>query len=409
MNVIERAKRIILQPRETWPVIEAEATSVRSLYLQYLLWLALIPAVCAFIGMSLIGVSAFGVTVRVPLLSGLVNLLVSYVLSVAGIYVLGLIVDLLAPTFGGTRNALQAQKLVVYASTAALLAGVFSLLPMLSMLGLLAALYSLYLIYTGLPVLMKNAAEKSLPYMAVVVVAALVLSVVMGAITSLWASRAMPMAGSGQGGVSVSTANGQISLDTAQLEAARKKVEEATRKMEQAQNSQDPKAMAEATGQAVAAAAGALGGAQDNLPASALRAALPEQLGGLPRTEIRMQDGSAVGMPMNQASAEYTAGDKLLRLEIVDLGALSGLAQMAGMVQSEKETDGRVEKVQRVGQRTVHESYEKDGTHSQIKTVLTNGVVVELEGDNLPIADLRALMGKLDLAALEALQRKPKS
>lgn len=409
MNVIDRAKRIVLQPRETWPEIEAEASSLPALYPGYLLWLALIPAVCAFIGMSLIGVSAFGVTVRVPLLTGLVNLVVSYVLSVGAIYVLGLIVDLLAPTFGGTRNALQAQKLVVYASTAALLGGVFSLIPMLSMLGLLAALYSLYLLFTGLPVLMKNPPDKSLPYTAVVVVAALVLAVVMGAITSLWATRGMPVAGSGQGGVQVSTPNGQISIDTAQLEAAGKKMEEATRRLEQAQKSQDPNALAEATGQAVAAAAGALGSAQGSLPAQALRAALPEQLGGLPRTEIRMQDGSAVGLGMNQASAEYRAGDKHLHLEIADLGALSGLAQMAGLVQGEKESDGRVEKVQRVGQRTVHEDYEKDGSHSRIKTVLANGVVVELEGENLPIAALRPLMEKIDLSTLEALQRQPKS
>lgn len=406
MNMIERAKRIVLQPRETWPDIEAESSSLAALYPGYLLLLALIPALCAFVGMSVFGVSAFGVTVRVPLLAGLVNLVLSYALSVAGIYVLGLIVDLLAPTFGGTRNALQAQKLVVYASTAAMLGGVFSLLPMLSMLGLLAGLYSLYLLYTGLPVLMKNPAEKSLPYTAVVVVAAIVLAVVMGAITSLWSTRGMPVAGSGQAGVTVSTPNGQISIDTAQIEAAGKKLEEAARKMEEAQKSQDPGAMAEATGHAVAAA---MGGSQGSLPAQSLRAALPEQLGGLPRTQIRMQDSSAVGMGMNQASAEYAAGDKHLRLEIVDLGALSGLAQMAGVVQGEKESDGRVEKVQRVGQRTVHEEYEKDGSQSRIKTVLANGVVVELEAENLPIAALRPLMEKIDLATLEALQRKPKS
>jgi hypothetical protein len=51
----------------------------------------------------------------------------------------------------------------VYASTAALVGGVFSLLPMLSILGLLAALYSVYLIYTGLPVLMKTRLKSRWP------------------------------------------------------------------------------------------------------------------------------------------------------------------------------------------------------------------------------------------------------
>ena len=45
-------------------------------------------------------------------------------------------------------------------------------------LGLLAALYSFYLLYTGLPVLMKSAPDKSLPYTAVVVVAGIATAII---------------------------------------------------------------------------------------------------------------------------------------------------------------------------------------------------------------------------------------
>ena len=70
MSLIERVQAILMRPRQTWPVIAAEPADVASLYTRYAMILAAIPAVCGFIGMSLIGFSAFGVSVRVPLVSG---------------------------------------------------------------------------------------------------------------------------------------------------------------------------------------------------------------------------------------------------------------------------------------------------------------------------------------------------
>lgn len=409
MQLIERAKGILLKPKETWADIEAETASTAGLFTGYLMLLAAIPAVCGFIGMSLIGFSGFGVTVRVPLLAGLANMVVSYVLSLVGVFVLALIVDALAPTFGGMKSQIQALKLVVYASTAALLGGVFSLLPSLSMLGLLAALYSIYLIYTGLPVLMKNPPEKSLVYTVVILVAGIVMAVVIGAVGSLFMPHGAMMGGMGSG-VSVTTPGGKVSVDTAGLEAAGKKMEEAARQLEQAQKSQDPNAVAAATGNVVAAAAGALGGgAQGAVAVQSLKAALPEQLAGLARTSVEVQDGAAMGLPTSQARAEYGSGDKQVRVEITDLGGLSGLAQIAGMVQGEKETGGRVEKTWQAGGRTLQEEYEKDGSHAEVKAILKNGLVVSVEADQIAIKEVRGFLEKIDLGTLENLQRKGKS
>ena len=115
MDIIERVKSILFQPRPTWATIEAESADVAGLYTRYLMVLAAIPAVCGFIGMSLIGMGAFGVSFRVPLVSGLANMVVSYVLSLVGVFVLALIVDALAPRFGGQKSSIQALKLAVYA------------------------------------------------------------------------------------------------------------------------------------------------------------------------------------------------------------------------------------------------------------------------------------------------------
>ncbi|CAN7579970.1 Yip1 family protein [Acidovorax sp. Leaf78] len=410
MNLIERAKSILLQPKETWVAIDTEPTDVATLFTRYAMILAAIPAVCGFIGMSLIGFGGFGVTIRVPFVSGLVNMVVSYVLSLVGIFVLGLIIDALAPTFGGQKNPIQAQKVAVYASTAALLGGIFSLLPSLSVLMLVASLYSIYLLYTGLPVLMKNLPEKSVVYTVVVIVAAIVVGVIIGAVSSIFMPRGGSLMGGAAGSaITMETAGGKVSIDTAGLEAAGKKMEEAARKMEEAQKSQDPAAIAAAGQQAAAAAAGALGGGQV-VAAQSLKAALPEKLAGLPRTGFDVQDGAALGLPTSQARAQYGSDDKQVRLEIVDVGGLGQMAAMAmGMAQGEKEDPSSAEKTWQEGGRTLHTRYQKDGSHAEFKAILKNGLVVSLEGDKVGVKELQGYMSQVDLNALEGLQRKGKS
>jgi len=407
MDIIERVKSILFQPTPTWATIEAEPADVAGLYTRYLMVLAAIPAVCGFIGMSLIGMGAFGVSLRVPLVAGLANMVVAYVLSLVGVFVLALIVDALAPRFGGQKSSIQALKLAVYASTAAMLGGVFSLLPSLAMLGLLAALYSIYLLYVGLPVLMKNPPEKTLAYTAVVLVAAIVMGLVMGAVSSVFMPRGGTLLGSADApAISVSTPGGSVSIDTAGLEAASKKMEEAARQMEQAQKSQDPTAMAAATGNAAAAAAGMLGGGQA-IAAQSLKAGLPEQLADMARTGFDVQDGAALGLPTSQASAQYSNGKTEARLEITDMGGLGQMAVLAmGMAQGEKEDPQHAEKTWQEGGRTLHQSYQKDGSQAEFRVVLKNGIVVSLEADDMDIGAVRRLMSQVNLSTLEGLQRK---
>ncbi|MDR6523674.1 hypothetical protein J2789_006375 [Variovorax paradoxus] len=185
MNLVERVQAILLKPKATWPEIDAEPADAASLYKNYVMILALIPALASFIGLSLIGVGAFGVSLRVPLASGLANMIVGYVLSLVMVFVLALIIDAMAPTFEGSRSQIGALKLSAYASTAAFVGGVFSLLPSLSVLGALAALYGIYLLYTGLPVLMKCPPDKAIAYTAVVVVCAIVGGVVIAWVLAL--------------------------------------------------------------------------------------------------------------------------------------------------------------------------------------------------------------------------------
>jgi hypothetical protein len=176
MILVERIKAILLTPRSEWLVIEGEPGDPAFLFTSYVAILAAIPAVCGFIGMSILG--------RFGIVAGIVAAIVQYLLAFVMVYVMGLVIDALAPTFDGQKNPENALKLAVYSMTPAWLVGVFSLIPGLGILGILG-LYGLYLLWVGLPPLMKAPEEKSLIYAGAVVVCAILISLVIGAIVSI--------------------------------------------------------------------------------------------------------------------------------------------------------------------------------------------------------------------------------
>src|SRR5688572_7475071 len=152
MNLQTRVINILSKPAREWPVIASEATDVASLYKEYIMLLAAIPAICGFLGMTLVGVSVpFMGQIRTPMASGLAGLVVGYVLSLAGIFLAAFIVDKLAPSFRSGGGIVQALKMVAFASTPTWIAGVLQLIPLLGALALVAALYGVYLFYLGLP------------------------------------------------------------------------------------------------------------------------------------------------------------------------------------------------------------------------------------------------------------------
>ena len=180
MSIVDRAKKITLQPTQEWRVIDAEPTSVGGLYWSYIMPLAALGPIASVVGWSVIGISLpVTGTYRSPISAAVKQAVLQYVLSLAGVFVLALVIDALAPTFAGRRNRLQALKVAAYSSTAAWLVGIVGLVPGLSILALLG-LYSLYPLYVGLPVLMKVPRERAFDYTVVVVICAVVLFFLVG-------------------------------------------------------------------------------------------------------------------------------------------------------------------------------------------------------------------------------------
>jgi len=186
MRLVERAKNILFQPAQEWPAIAAEPTDTKALFVGYAMPLAAVSALALWLGHSLIGlpVPLFG-TVRTPLATGFAFALATLVLQLAGVFVVGLVIDALAPSFSGQKNAVLAMKCAVYAHTPAWVAGILHLFPALDLLVALASLYGIYLAYLGLPVLMKAPREKAAGYTAVVVLCAIAITVVLAVISAL--------------------------------------------------------------------------------------------------------------------------------------------------------------------------------------------------------------------------------
>ena len=416
MALIERVKSILLKPKETWPVIAAEGGDTASIFTNYVMILAAIPALCAFIGLSVIGVGGFGVSYRVPILTGVVQMIVSYLLGLAMVFVLALIVNGLAPTFGGTKDSLRALKLVAYGCTAIWISGIFSLLPAIAILGVLLGLYSIYLIYTGIAVMMRCPPEKAGAYTAVVIVCGIVVGIVISAVVALLGpSRGMGLGSVGSGtvggppgNVTIKAPDGtSVTINPGAMNEMAKRMEEASKRMESAQKSNDPAAAGKAMGEMMGAMTG---GSATPIASADLKTLLPESVGDLKRTGIEASQGSAMGIAGSSAKATYSAGERQLDLSITDTGGLAGLATMAGWANMtmDKETDGKVEKVYKDGARTVHEEYQKDGSQGEVTVILSNGVIVEANGSKVDAETMKKVLAGLDLARIEAMKRPAK-
>jgi hypothetical protein len=399
MKLVDRAKNMIVSPNTEWDVVAAEATPPAAIVTGYVLPLAGAAAVASFIGSALF-LGFFGGRMGIGV--ALAAAVYQVVMSVVSVFVLAFIVDALAPTFSGAKNFQQAVKLVAYAYTPAWVFGLLAIIPFLGWLAAaLGSLYALYLLSLGLPKLMRAPAEKTIPYLVVVIISAIVLWLVVAALSTA-------MLGMGAGSlVHRGASDAVFDKDSrlGKLDEFSKKMEEAGRKMEAAEKSGD-------TGKQAAAAMAALGtafsGGKGVEPVSIdkLKPFVPESFAGLSRTDLRTDRSGVAGLMVARAEATYGSGDRNVELEVVDTGGAAGLMGLASWmgVQSERETNDRRESTRREGNRLVHEEVDKRGGASKYTLVVADRFVVSAQGNGVDIGMLRSGVNTVNLGALEALR-----
>ena len=426
-ELVARVKTILLSPATEWPVITDEPSSAGAIYRRYVAPLAAIGVVAALIGHTLIGynVPLLG-HIRTSIAAGVATAVLGYVLSFVSVFVIAWLVDALAPTFGGQRDRLRALKVTAYSYTPAWIAGILQLVPALGVLALLAASYGLYLLYLGLPVLMRCPKEKSLGYTIVLVLCAIVVSVLIGVLSSCTVAglglagigatgRLGTPAGSAPGArageVIAGIFGGKSDDDKARVSEALSKLQKIGEDAQKDSGRAAPDAKASGD---IAAALNAVGtivsGGKDVQPVDfrKLKEMLPETLSGMKRVEATGQSGEAMGIKGSSATARYTDGaGASMNLDISDMGSLAGLAGLASRFDPamEKETDTGFERTSKVNGQIVHERYDRRARNGEISIILAERFNVAVRGNGVDAAALQAAIKEVDMAGIVALAK----
>jgi len=446
-GLLDRVKNILLAPNTEWPAIAAEQTSVAQLFTAYVIPLSAFAALMRFLRMSVIGISIpFAGTIRTPIVSGLVGAVVSFAIGLVGIYVFGLLVNALAPTFGAQRDPGQALKVAVYTATPVWVGSVLGLLPMLaSLLQLAAAIYAIYLLYLGLPILMGGPREKAVGYTISLIVCAILLGLVLGAVGALTGG----FGGYGRfGGFNMSAMSkeqqqqqaaqmvanvigGTLGSDDKSKEglgAAINGFAEIGRKMEQQQAANrsassaqdagsgaavDPAANAQQGAAAANAMLSALGSAVagnrkvDPVDFHALKDLLPGSLPGMQRTNAEGRSQAALGMKSSEATATYQGtGGSRAEIKIADVSAVAGLMDAAGGIAQSvtSESDAGFERNTTVGGMAAHEKYDNRSKHGDLSVIVAKRFVVDVSGDSVDMNALEQYAGAVDFSRLAAMK-----
>jgi hypothetical protein len=405
-DIVSRVKAILMTPKTEWPIIAAETTTVADLYKSYAIILAAIPAIALFISMSIIGYGFF----RLSIGTGLTWAVMTYVMALIGVYIIALVIDALAPTFGSTKDQMQALKTAVYSMTAYWVASAFMIIPGLGgLVALAGGLYGLYLLYLGLPFTMKTPADKAVAYTAVTVVCSIVIMFVLNLVVgSVVGVGSLASGGfTSLGGPAISSSSG-VAFDPnsplGALQQYAEKLEGASKNLEAAQSSGDADAQAKAFGNMLGAVLGGSGG--ESLAPDQLRGIVPASLGGLARSDISVERNAALGIQISQAEATYSDGaGKQLDLEIMDMGGSAGLMAIAAWagIEQDSQTSTGYEKTYRANNRVLHEVWDQSSMHGEFSVITSNRFVVTIRG-NVPSMDaLKSVAGGVDLAALDRM------
>jgi hypothetical protein len=99
------------------------------------------------------------------------NAILVYILDVVAVFVIGVVIRMLGPTFGTAADEIKSLKLAAYVFTPIFLIGALDIIPILGVLSILGVLYGLYILYIGLPIVLGTPKDKVIGYVVGVVIA----------------------------------------------------------------------------------------------------------------------------------------------------------------------------------------------------------------------------------------------
>ncbi len=185
-RVIQRARDLMVNPRDTWLNIKDEPGEILDLYRDYLWLLAIVPAVSIFIGQSLVKyrVPFEHEITYVPIGLGLSLMLRRYILYLLGILIGGICISWLSGRFHGASDLTSSVRLVGYSATPGWLATALHIIPRLGDLSVFGYIFGIYLFYLGAEILLEISRERLTTFTTLAVVMLIVISIFVSIFTS---------------------------------------------------------------------------------------------------------------------------------------------------------------------------------------------------------------------------------
>lgn len=181
--LLQHAFGLFTHPSDEWMSIRREHKAPLRLYIAYVLILAAISPVCAYISTVNFGWSVSGERViRLTSDSALHLCALTYAAMLVGVFVLGYAINWMARTYGAREEPVPSNgmALAAYSCTPLFLAGFALLYPVPwfnAVVFLVAAGYGAWLMYDGLPVVMGIEKERAAVYGGALLTVALVILV----------------------------------------------------------------------------------------------------------------------------------------------------------------------------------------------------------------------------------------
>ncbi len=201
MRLLSHTIGIFTHPDREWKAIRADRHSFVQVFLSHVPFLALIPCIAGYIGVTRFGFQVGDHLVKLTPGSAAALSIVTYISMVVGVYLFGEFINWMARSYGveddEPRRHYEGTALAVFVTTPIFLAGIVSIYPHLwlnaAVTGL-AGIYSVYLIYEGIPILMNINKDRAFLYAGAVITVGLVLlvSVRIGAVI-LWSMGIGPV------------------------------------------------------------------------------------------------------------------------------------------------------------------------------------------------------------------------
>ena len=140
-----------------------------------------------------------------------------------------------------------------------------------------------------------------------------------------------------------------------------------------------------------------------------LKELLPEKAEGLNRTEATGEKNGAMGFTISRAEARYSGdGDASAHVEIFDTGGVAGISTMAlaawSMADIDKETATGYEKTTKLEGYKGYEKYDNQNKSGELNVLVADRFVVNVNGNNLSVDQLKSILGAIDLDKLSGLK-----